>query len=242
MFRNYAKVALRNLVKHGTYTAINLVSLAVALACCIVAYLNYDYARSYDTFHEHGDQVYRVYSTKNVDGYMQRWGLTPMPLGPALEADFAFVEDAVRYNVEYGVVKIGDQVFNEGIYFADNGFFDLFTFPMKWGTAAALDDPNKIILSEAMAVKYFGDRDPTQEQITLRFSNGATREFRVGGVASTASNIWRTPAAFVSKQSANSAVIVTATESLGGAASSSCVSSAESRSGCFQTANGRDAA
>ena len=75
---------------------INIVGLAVALACSIVAYLNYDFSYGFDKFHDNTERIYRVNSTKIVNDNEQRWGITPMPLAPAMKAEFPFVEEAVR--------------------------------------------------------------------------------------------------------------------------------------------------
>jgi len=182
MLRNYLNIAGRNLLRNGHYTAINLVGLAIALACCIVAYLNHDFNYSFDAFHENGDRIYRVNSIRVVNGQEQRWGLTPMPLGPAMASELAAVEQAVRLSRNNGVFQYGDKVFNETVFFADEAFFDLFTFPMKQGSANALRDPTQVILSEALATRYFGEDDPLGRPITLRF-NEIVRTFTVGAVA-----------------------------------------------------------
>lgn len=182
MLTNYLKIAARQLIKNGHYTVINIVGLAVVLACCIVAYLNYDFSYGFDAFQEKADQIYRVNSVKVVNDQEQRWGVTPMPLGPSLEKDFAFVEQAVRLSQTDAIMQVGDNVLNEAIHFADQGFFEMFTFPLKHGSAEALGDPNKIILSEELALKYFGDANPMNQAVTLRFGE-AMRSFTVGGVA-----------------------------------------------------------
>ena len=183
MLKNYLKIAVRTLIKNGKYSTINVVGLAVALACCIVAYLNYDFNYSFDAFHQNADQIYRVNSVKVVNGVEQEWGITPLPMGPAVADDLAGVEAAVRISRTGVVFRYEDKVFNETIVYADEAFFDLFTFPLKSGTPDALRDPSKIILSEQMAVKYFGEEDPIGKQVSLRFGEETVRTFFVGAVA-----------------------------------------------------------
>ena len=64
MIRSYLKIALRNLIANKLYTSINLLGLSVAIAICIVAYVNYEFAADYDGFHENGSQLYMIGSLK----------------------------------------------------------------------------------------------------------------------------------------------------------------------------------
>ncbi|MFQ5627672.1 MAG: hypothetical protein ACE5I1_02845 [bacterium] len=73
MFKNFIKIALRNLFKNRLYTLINITGLSVALGCCIVAYLNYQFAMGFDRFHENADNVFRINSTKIVNNQPQQW-------------------------------------------------------------------------------------------------------------------------------------------------------------------------
>ena len=181
MLKNYLIIAGRQLIKNGRYTAINVVGLAVALACCIVAYLNHDFSYGFDTFHDNAERIYRVNSIRLVNDNVQEWGVTPMPLGPAMKAEFSFVEEVVRLSETNGVFQYEDKVFNEEIAFADAAFFDLFSFPLRQGTPDVLRDPSQIVLSPAMAVKYFGQEDPVGRQVTIRFDE-EVRTFTVGAV------------------------------------------------------------
>ena len=181
MLQNYLKIAFRNLFRHGRYTVINVVGLAVALACCIVAYLNYEFSYGYDVFHENAERIYRVNSTRIVNDDAQEWGITPMPLGPILEAEFPFVEKQARISRTQGVFQYGDKVLNETVHFADPALLEMFTFPLKQGLPDVLRDPNKIVVSQELAVKYFGQENPMDRQVTIRF-NDEVRTYTVGAV------------------------------------------------------------
>lgn len=181
MLRNYLAVARRHLLRHPQYTAINLLGLSIALACCIVAYLNHDFAYSFDAFHEQRDEVYRVYSLRGPQGELNEWGVTPMPLGPAAVREVPGVEQAVRLTSYFLALQHEEQRHNERIVYADTGFFDLFTFPVKYGTAAALRDPNQLILSDRIAKKFFGNENPVGTQMTVR-RDGEPQAFTVGAV------------------------------------------------------------
>ena len=182
MLKNYLKVALRQLARNGRYTAINLLALSVAVACCIVAYLNYSFSADYDAFHTHKDRIFRLYSVKAVGTATQAWGITPRPLGPVLERDVAAVTQSVRFDSEGATFQVGDKVFHETLHFADPAFFEVFTFPLQSGTSSVLDDPTQLVLTRTMAEKYFGDEDPLGQTVTVRFGE-TEHSFTVGAIA-----------------------------------------------------------
>lgn len=168
MLKNYLRVAGRHLMTNWRHTLINVVGLALALACCVVAYLNYDFAYGFDSFHENADEIYRVNSTRMVNDQGQTWGISPMPLGPALEAEFPFIDDTVRISETGGVVRVGQNVFNERLYFAEDGFFEMFTVPLRQGSTDALRNPGELVLSPQAAEKYFGEENPIGQTMMVR--------------------------------------------------------------------------
>ena len=85
MLHNYLKIALRNIWKNKLYFGINVVGLGIALACSIIAYLNYAFDQSFDTFYEKRENIYRVNMVRQSNGV--EYGLAPLPLGPAAEQD-----------------------------------------------------------------------------------------------------------------------------------------------------------
>lgn len=183
MFKNYLKVAYRNLLRKKMYAVINIFGLSTAIACCIVAYLNYDYSHSFDAFHENAASIYRVESLRVVNGIEQRWGMAPLPLGPALAQDFPAVERVVRIGSARTVVRSGENVFNENVKYIDPNFFEMFSFPLKFGNADVLKDRSRIVLSGKYAEKYFGDDNPIGKPMTLRFPDGQALDVVVGAVA-----------------------------------------------------------
>lgn len=183
MFKNYLKVAIRNLLSNKLYAFINILGLGVAIAYCVVAYLNHTYNYEYDGFHQNAGKIFRAKTLRVLTDHEERLGIAPRPLGPALAADFSAVENSVRLTTAGAVFKVGENVFNENILHADPSFFEMFTFPLKYGSPDVLQDKSKIVLSEEMALKYFGEENPLGKQITARYGDGKTREFFVGAVA-----------------------------------------------------------
>ncbi|MFQ5632989.1 MAG: ABC transporter permease, partial [bacterium] len=183
MFKNYLKIAIRNLLSNKLYTFVNVFGIAVAMALCIVAYLNQSYNYMFDNFHQNADKIFRVKTVRLINGQEQKFGVVPRPLAPALAADFSGVEKSVRLTRSSAVVRIGENIFNETIMHADPFFFEMFDFPMKYGAHDGLRDKGKIILSEQMAQKYFGDENPVGKQIAVQYEDGKPRAFFVGAVA-----------------------------------------------------------
>jgi cell division protein FtsX len=183
MLKNYLKVAYRNLLNNKLYALINIFGLSVAMAYAIVAYLNHTYNYNFDTFHPNAGKIFRVKTVKLFNGREQDWGVVPRPLAAALAADFPAVEKAVRLTRSNATFRYGDKIFNEVVLHIDPAFFEMFNFPLKYGTSAGLQDKNKIVLSEALAIKYFGNENPIGKQITLRYGDGQPRAFFVSAVA-----------------------------------------------------------
>ncbi len=165
MWKNYLKIALRSLRKHKGTSFINVGGLAIGMACCILIYFFVRDELTYDDFHTHIDTMYRV------EGNLLQGHRLPIMSGPvqgAMIAAFPEIERAVRLNDAKAVVERGTNRFEETLLFADPGFLEMFTFPLRRGEAAqALQDPLSVVLSNEMAHKYFGSDDPLEQTLTL---------------------------------------------------------------------------
>ena len=96
MFKNYIKISFRNLYKNKLHTFINIFGLGVAIAVCILGYVNYQFSQSYDSFHEHGDSIYALLSNRVVDGRESIWSEHPIPLGPAIKENIPEISSFTR--------------------------------------------------------------------------------------------------------------------------------------------------
>jgi ABC-type antimicrobial peptide transport system permease subunit len=161
MFKNYLKIALRNIKRHKGYSFINIVGLAIGMACCILILLWVQDELSYDRFHENADDIYRVIQDINFTDHSTTWAITQGPLGPSLKEDYPEIINAVRITGRELRLTYDEKSYDEGAGMADGSIFEMFTFPLiKGDPATALSDPFSIILTEEMAAKYFGDEDP----------------------------------------------------------------------------------
>jgi putative ABC transport system permease protein len=182
MLKNYFTIALRNLRKQKGYAFINIIGLAVGIACCILILLFVRDELSYDRFHEHADRLYRVYLEGTVAGSELKAPITPAPMAAALVDEYPEVENATRLFDLSGqtLVRQGDRQFiEENVLFADSTFFALFTVPLLEGDpATALAEPRTLVLTEETARKYFPDGNALGQTLTL----GDTTDYRVTGV------------------------------------------------------------
>ncbi|HEY5615568.1 MAG TPA: ABC transporter permease [Bacteroidota bacterium] len=186
MLSNYLKVALRNLARHKLYSAINIFGLAIGLACfgLIAAWVMNELG--YDRFHENHERIVRLVGrvTTEADSFDQ--AVTSSPLAEALVRDYPEVERAVRLTDRGAIVRYEDKQFDEdNLLFADESFFDMFSYDLTLGDkGTALRDPYSIILTQSMSEKYFGSENPVGKTLTIFLfdPDGKGAPYKVTGV------------------------------------------------------------
>jgi putative ABC transport system permease protein len=184
MFKNYLKIALRNLFKQKLYSFINIIGLAIGIASCILIYLFVQNELSYDTFHKNADRLYRVYITEDLPerdpfSYVQ----APWQLAEALKQSFPEVEHAVRLDVRTNIVRYLEKNFTQRYHLVDQDFFEIFTFPLvRGGKSEVLRSLNSVVLTESTAEKIFGPEDPLNKQLSIKLGN-EYHDFAVSGIA-----------------------------------------------------------
>ncbi len=181
MLKNYIKTAFRILLKNKLYAVINIFGLSVAIACGIVAYLNYQFSQSFDNYHVNKDNIYRLNSYKIINNQREDWAITPLPLAPALKENIAGVEDFTRIRRGTGIFQYDEKVFNEVFHYVDKDYFNMFTFPLKYGDKNNLLNNDGIVITSKIAEKYFGDINPVGKQISVTVDNKRT-DFLISGV------------------------------------------------------------
>ena len=170
MLKNYLTIAMRNLLRHKGYSTINILGLAIGMACCVIIILYIQDELSYDRYHTKKDRIYRLAESMEAPGRLLEAAVTPAPWAPALVRDYPEIEHAVRLKPPGSrwLIRYEDKRFYEkGFFFADSTVFDVFTLPLvKGNPATALTVPNTLVFSESMVKKYFGDEDPIGKMIT----------------------------------------------------------------------------
>ncbi|UCE42105.1 MAG: ABC transporter permease [Candidatus Aminicenantes bacterium] len=184
MFKNYVKIAARNLYKQKAYSLINIFGLAIAIAFCILILLFVRDEVTHDSFHKKADRLYRVIILKKQDdGSMQSHAMTPPPLGPALKEEFPEVAHMARFKKRGDVVVYQGKSFRESITLAEPDFFKMFSFPLIYGDPQTiLQDRNSVVLREEVAKNYFGDEDPIGKILSIKMGS-RFYDFTVSGIA-----------------------------------------------------------
>ena len=182
MLKNYFIITFRNLGRNIIYILINIIGLGLALAVCIVAYLNNKYDADFDRFHINRKNIFKVESERPVQEREQWYGITPFSLGPLIANDISNVKEVVRVQMSHSPVKVGEKNFSKRIAWCDTNFCDVFTINMISGSSSSLRDKNSILLDEDLAEIYFGDEDPVGKIISVFADSEEERTFLVGGV------------------------------------------------------------
>jgi len=178
MLKNYLKITFRSLWKSKLFVLINIIGMGLAIACSIVAYLNWDFDHSFDETHTNVESVYRINGERTYQNRPQMYGISPLPLGAAIEGNIGEVDAVLRYMPSGGNFKVGDELFNENFTYVDPNFFDFFTFNITSGDKNALNDPSKILINEQIVEKYFPEEDPIGKVLT-QFTDYGNKEFTV---------------------------------------------------------------
>jgi len=164
MILNYFKTAFRNFYRQRGYSLINIAGLAIGFAAFILIMLFILHEFSYDKFHRDHERIFRIAVEGQMSGDFFDVAVSPAPLAPAMEKDFPEVEESVRIRRTFQTsFFIHDEVkyYEDGLLYADTGFFDLFSFKVLMGDQnSMLSEPYSIVLTEKTANKYFRDEDP----------------------------------------------------------------------------------
>jgi putative ABC transport system permease protein len=163
MFRSFLKVALRSIARQKAYALINVLGLAVGIACSILITLFVLHESSFDRFHENADRIMRVWVNGQLAEAKISSAYTAVPTGPAFLEEIPEVINYSRIEIWDNIlIRKGDKVFLEDNFFwADSGFFEIFSFPLVSGDpSTVLKEPRSMVISENMAKKYFGSEDP----------------------------------------------------------------------------------
>ena len=170
MFKNYIKIALRNIEKHRGYSIINIAGLALGMACCILILAWVQDELSFDKFHQHSKDLFRVVTEGHYTSEVNHFSGTPAPLAPALKDEIPEILNSVRIGragtilTQYGNMRF----YEENILFADRSLFQMFSFPfVKGDPESALLEPVSVVVTEEMANKYFGNEDPIGKQLSF---------------------------------------------------------------------------
>lgn len=183
MIRSFFLLSIRNLFrKNRLFTFINIAGLAIGMACLfLISLFIYD-EYHFDTYHKKADRIHRIVLDFAEEGNTVSWARTSAPIGQYLKGAYPEIEQVVRLRKNPGTDLLSrDEIkfYEERIFFADSTLFDVFDITLSRGKAAsALRDKNSIVITEALAKKYFNNDDPIGK--SLRLNNVA--DLKITGI------------------------------------------------------------
>ena len=186
MFINNLKIAFRNLFKRKGYNFLNIIGLTIGITCCLLIFQYVNYERSYDNFEKDAGNIFRLRLDSYQQGKLAWQSATSYPaFGPTMKRDFPEVEDYARIidaNLLLSNEERNVKFKEEKGYYADPQFISMFNVQLLDGNAkTALNAPDKILLSETSAKKYFGNDNPVGKHLVYR-DPSYTRTLEVTGV------------------------------------------------------------
>ena len=182
MFKNYLIIALRNFKRHKGFSFINILGLAIGLACTILIAAFVWYELSFDGYHEKAERIYRI-GSQYGPGIESRGAYTAPPMAIAMSNEFPEIEHIARLSLwrSNNMVSFKNKRFLEkGIIQADAAVFDVFTIPFIWGDAkSALTEPYSLVITQHISRKYFGDENPLGRSLQI---DDQENEYQITGV------------------------------------------------------------
>ena len=174
MIRSFFRLSIRNLFrKNRLFTFVNISGLAIGLASLLLVAMFIHDEYNFDTYHTKANRIYRIVLDFAEEGNTVNWARTSAPIGQYLSGAYPEVEQVVRLRKNTGsdlLSRDDIKFYEEKLFFADSTIFSVFDFPLVSGNPSlALKDKNSIVLTSALAEKYFNDDDPIGK--TLRLNN-----------------------------------------------------------------------
>lgn len=183
MLKRYFVVAIRNVLKHKFFAAINILGMTIGIAASLLIILYISDELSYDKFHKNADRIYQVGLHGKIGGQDIMTATTCPPLAAALVTDIPEVKSSTRLSGNGQMVfKVDKNSFTEDkTFYADSNFFEFFSFKLKEGDSkTALNQPNTIVLTERTEKKIFGKESGFGKLIVIGSDN---KTYKVTGIA-----------------------------------------------------------
>lgn len=174
MLRNYLKIAVRSFGRQSYYSLINTLGLALGIAACILILLFVRDELSYETPFANHKNIYRLTEDFPMGTHLSQSATVPFPVKQKLMEDFPEITNAavIFRPSSWGpppIIKLGDdEYYEDDLVFAEQNLFEIYGLKFLQGTAEnALVGPNRIVLTESAATKYFGEQDPVGKRLRL---------------------------------------------------------------------------
>lgn len=183
MFRNYFKIAWRNLFRNKVFSFINILGLAIGLASAMLIILYVKDEKGFDHFNKNGDHIYRVAMKAKMGGVENEMGISGYLQGPRFTKNVPGIKSFVRISDGTEDIKVGNDIHSQELLYVDSNFFSMFTFPLIEGDSkTCLTQPQSIVLSEKAARRQFGSSNAVGKEVMIR-KDSLLVPYRVTAVA-----------------------------------------------------------
>jgi putative ABC transport system permease protein len=172
MIKNYLKIAWRNLFRNKFFSAINILGLALGLACSLLILLWVQNELDMDGFHKNGPNLYTVYERQYYDNKVNGQYNTPGVLANEMKKDIPEIVNATGFGFNNtNTFKVGNKIIKQDGSAADSDFFKMFSYTLLQGNAkTALNTPSSLAISHKMAENFFGSPQAAMGK-TMKFEN-----------------------------------------------------------------------
>ena len=169
MFKNYLRIAFRNLLRNKGFSILNIGGLAIGMASALLILLWVQNEWSYDRFYNNSDRLYQAWNMDRGNSGINCWNVTPKILGPTLKKDYGEIEKSTRVNWDATILfTVGEKKVNITGTMVDPDFLTMFTFPfLKGDMNTALNRPNDIVVTEKLSKELFGAGEAIGQTVRL---------------------------------------------------------------------------
>lgn len=182
LYSSYFKLAVRHIWKNKGPSLINILGLGLALGFCMTVYMMHAYNLEFDSFFADTDNVYRVHSIRNSNDERIRDESSPLAMSQALRQDIPGITDVIEFYVDRNaVVKHNQSFFDQTAAFVSPNFLENFELPLFLGNKRSLNEMTGAFITKELALKYFRDQDPLNQQLTI-YARGEKLNVNVIGV------------------------------------------------------------
>lgn len=182
MIRNYLSIAKRLLISNLLYFIVNLIGLALGIACCVIAYFNWEFHEDFDSGHIREEQIFKVNTTRNFENQVNTYGISPVPLAEFAKLESSGIESAVNIYTSSDIIKLDQKVFTQHIHYVGDDFLEIFSFEIISGDKSNLKSPDQVFITEKTAIQYYGDIDCLGNPLTLVAGDGKEMELSIAGI------------------------------------------------------------
>ncbi len=182
MIKNHLLITIRSMMKNKLFIIINVIGMAVSIACCIVGYFAHEYDTNFDAVHKNGEHIYRVSAVREFENTLTRFGFIPFPLGDVVDRTFQDVDESSRYFHSWSNFKRENDLFPANISYVDPDFFTLFSFDFIAGNPADIKDKTSVFISKEMAVRLFGKPEDAFGKTITQVYGSEMKELKVAAV------------------------------------------------------------